>query len=182
MRYHRLILLSSVLLGGLLPWPCVCQANEVSEAEIKAVFVYNFASFVRWPSDIADSGNFSVCALGEDEVTRLLPKVVDGEAVGDEVLRFHPKTASDDLRTCRILYIASVDQPLVENILVALQGTSVLTVSSQEGFAQRGGAIELGRKGRNVHPVINKTTIRDARLRVSAPLMRLATVIEVEAR
>jgi len=58
--------------------------------------------------------------------------------------------------------------------LEALRGSSVLTVGEAEGFARRGGAIELRKEGDEIHFEINVDAAERAELQVSAQLLKLA--------
>jgi predicted DNA binding CopG/RHH family protein len=53
----------------------------------------------------------------------------------------------------------------------------VLTVSDLESFETRGGMIALVRKDRRIHPRINIDTVEKSKLKISAKLLNLATVI-----
>ena len=150
-------------------------AQPATEAEVKAVYVYNFASFVSWPSppEHTPGQPFRICALGENPVSQLLPKVIDGEKIHGRPLEFHKIADSDTPKDCQILFVASMDRERIAAVLDSAQNQSILTVGEQNGFARSGGHIELGLSGSRIRLIINRQRIDQSGLRVSAKLYRL---------
>jgi hypothetical protein len=177
-------MLGSGLLVLLATWlmsaTTVLAAQPPAETEVKAVYVYNFASFVSWPADSTAAVNspFQICALGENPVTELLTQVVEGEKVQGRPMEFRFIESSADATPCQILFLATSDQLLIAHTLQAVQTLPVLTVGEQAGFAQHGGHIELSLRGSRIHPIINRQSVDRSKLRISAKLYRLATVLD----
>ena len=155
-------------------------AVEVSEeAAIKAVYIFNFVSFVEWPENNNPASTiFTVCTLGEDDVTALIPGIIENEQLGQMHLEHLALSSSDELQACRILYLSTVDDETMSNIRNAVNGLPILTVSDQAGFAARGGHIEFGLLLKRVHTIINRRSIDASGLKVNAQLYRLATVVD----
>jgi hypothetical protein len=159
--------------------PVTAADRSVAEAQVKAVYIYNFASFVRWPNDSSahSSSPFLICAIGNDEVSSLLPGVLEGESVSRQPLHFRQLGGADNPSECKIIYFAEELAPPSLALLTELAGQPVLTVSQDNGFARAGGHIELSLKQNRVHPIINRTAANASGLRVSSQLYRLSTVI-----
>ena len=155
-------------------------AQPATEAEVKAVYVYNFASFVSWPSSSEHTPGlpFRICALGENSVSQLLPKVIDGEKVNGRPMEFHKIADSDTPIDCQILFVASQDRERIAAVLNRVQNQPILTVGEQNGFARTGGHIELRLSGSRIRLIINRQRIDQSALRVSAKLYRLAHVLD----
>ena len=158
----------------------VTAAEPAVETEVKAVYVYNFASFVSWPETSAGEAQqpFLICALGENQVTKLLTQVIEGEQVYGRPMQFRSIHNAADAVACQILFLASRDMTTTTQALRAVQTLPVLTVGEQAGFARDGGHIELSLRGNRIHPIINRHTVERSQLRISAKLYRLATVLE----
>jgi hypothetical protein len=126
----------------LLLHTTVATAQSLSEYEVKAAFLYKFASFVQWPDD-ADARPICIGILGEDHFGGALDQVVRGKMVRGRpfiIRRFHsPAEAAH----CEILFISDSERPKLPEILIILRGKPVLTVSEVPGFCERGGAINL---------------------------------------
>lgn len=154
--------------------------ESFGENEVKAVFLYNFASFVNWPQDARQdpAKPFRYCVL-DDEIALVLQKVLKGETMAGRPLNVQGEVTSASLAECHILYMGknslrgSEGWGLVREALAA----HVLTVSDLESFETRGGMIALVRKDRRIHPRINIDTVEKSKLKISAKLLNLATVI-----
>src|SRR5262249_1421041 len=129
-------------------WPALflsagaLQAQSASEYEIKAAFLYKFASFVAWP---AGGSNSPVCigVLGADRFGESPARVGQGKKVGVRsfaVQRLHPVK---DAAHCEIVFISGSEEGKIREILSSLRGKPVLTVSEVPGFCEHGGSINL---------------------------------------
>ncbi|HVS75725.1 MAG TPA: YfiR family protein, partial [Steroidobacteraceae bacterium] len=75
---------------------------------------------------------------------------------------------------CHILYISSSEAQQLPQILSALQGRYVLTVSDLDHFARRGGMIRFVLLDHHVRLRINAQAARAAGLTLSSKLLRAA--------
>ena len=76
-----------------------------------------------------------------------------------------------------MLFISASEQDGLAGILDALAGLGVLTVGETEGFARRGGMIEMKVSGNKIRLELNVTAIRDAGLAVSSQLLNVSSVV-----
>jgi hypothetical protein len=64
----------------LVPGPA--SAQEVTEAALKAAFVYNFAKFTEWPADaMPASSPIMMCVHGDPAVADALARAVKGRVI-----------------------------------------------------------------------------------------------------
>lgn len=170
-----------VLVLGLLGLtPVAAGAEEpFSEADVKAVFLYNFANFVSWPAtpEKDPSKPFRYCVL-DDEVAPVLEKVLRGESVDGRPMFLQREVTGAGLSACHVLYLGrrSLDSAEPWNLVRQAPAAQVLTVSDLDGFQERGGMVALVRKGRRIHPSINLSVVERSKLRISAKLLNLATI------
>lgn len=153
---------------------------EFSEDQIKAVYLFNFATFIRWP-DSAFSEHpeaFYFCALNEQSpIIKILKKVINGQTSGGRKLVFRQINNQNDLKGCQLLYFQVDEQSKLAELLPELQGRSILTVSDMAHFAERDGMIGIARNNKHLHPMINVQHLEQAGLKASAKLLRLASVV-----
>src|SRR6185503_1902006 len=111
-----------------------------SEYELKAAFIYNFAKFVEWPVEaFPDKGApIVVGVVGDDPFNGSLDSVVGKSANGRQVA-IRRLSASQDLRSCHMLFVSSSEWKRLGEIVASVDGASVLTVGEMEGFASNGG-------------------------------------------
>lgn len=152
-------------------------AQHSREYDLKAVFLYNFASFVEWPRSAfprADSP-FVIATLGRDPFGHALNDVVAGERVHGHpiVVRRYNSIQQVRAQPPHILFICASEGERVAAIVNDLRGLPILTVSDVPGFLQVGGAIGFSTSNR-VQLRINSEAARRAGLSISSKLLRLA--------
>ena len=169
-RRLALLLIASGLLGAAAP---------VSEYQLKAVFLFNFAQFVEWPPAALPRENapFVIGVLGKDPFGTDLDDVVRGETVSRHplaVARYHNVA---EVRDCQILFIAASELAQLEGILTALKGRSILTVTDAEGPTVRGVMIGLVRQDNRIRLRIDLQASKASNLTISSKLLRPAEIV-----
>jgi hypothetical protein len=146
--------------------------------EIKALFLYNFANFVFWPSSAFESPSSPIryCVTSSSKVVDTLTDLIDGEKVGGRPLTLQWVNTRVEMKNCHILFLHEDESERFITVR-QIQSKGILTVSDGEDFAAQGGMISLVRDSNRVRLVINRNTVDAARLRISAKLLRLAKLI-----
>src|SRR5215475_4960417 len=98
------VVLSFVL---LLAMTAVSVPQKVSEYQVKAVYLFNFAKFVEWPPQALarDSSRFTICLMG-DPFEGALERIVEGEVLDGRSLVVQRVRPGEELRSCQILYVS----------------------------------------------------------------------------
>jgi hypothetical protein len=172
----RLYRLGSLLISLILTsWAGPLRA-EVTEADLKAAFVYNFTKFVEWPAEAFNSSPDSVtlCLLGAREPLFDALAEMRGMPVKNRSLRVRSVTRNDTLRTCQMLIVAESEAEHFETVLRRLEGVPVLTVNGSDRFLDAGGIIGLTTEGPKVRFEINLAAARRNNLVLSSNLLKLA--------
>jgi YfiR/HmsC-like len=169
-REIALLVIASGLAGAAAP---------VSEYQVKAVFLFNFAQFVEWPTSAFPRPNapFVIGVLGQDPFGVNLDEVVRGETVNKRplaVARFHDISEVHD---CQILFIPSAELAHLDQILTALKGRSVLTVTDANDPSQRGVMIALVTQDSRIRLRIDLQAARAGNLTISSKLLRPAEIV-----
>jgi len=162
-----------------LPGGGRAQEPPVTEYQLKAAFLFNFAQFVEWPADAAPDSTAPVVigVLGDDPFGPVLDETVRGERVGSrgfEVRRF--RTAGEVTR-CDILFISRSEAGRMGDILAALDHRPVLTVSDADDFDRQGGMIRFVTEHSRIRLRVNLDATAAAGLTLSSKLLRLAEVV-----
>jgi len=149
------------------------------EYQIKAAFLHHFASFVDWPADaMPASAPIVIGLIGDDPFGHAIDdvitakSVVNGHRVSVRRLRWN-----DPIANCQIVFISSSELEHLDAILEELKERSVLTVADLDGFAQRGGIIELRTSSGRVKFDINTSAAAAAHLKISSKLLQVARVV-----
>ena len=146
------------------------------EYQVKAVFLFNFAQFVSWPSTQPPDTPFVIGIVGDDPFNSYLDETVRGEKVNNRLLTTQRFRRGRDPHNCNILFISQSERDRAAQIVSSLKGRSVLTVSDIEGFGDLGGMIELFTEKNKIHVRINLEAVKAANLKVSSKLLRVAEV------
>jgi hypothetical protein len=152
------------------------EAQSASEYEVKAAFLYKFASFVEWPSAPAGAP-ICIGVLGADRFGESLERIVRGKQVGDRAFAIQRFRTVVEASRCEIVFISASEQGKLREILGLLRGKPVLTVSEIPDFCQHGGAINLKVIDAAIHFEINPVAGERSGIRFSSKLLSLAKVI-----
>ena len=170
--------LALVLLLGLSPLVTLHASEGTRAADLKAAFLYNFARFAVWPVDVVPSGGpLKFCILGDWFVARSLEKAVQGKTIDGHSLIVSRLTDDVALRSCQILYAGRVDQARALELLGAVEGAPVLTVSDLDTFAQIGGTATFYIDDNRMRFAVNMDSARRSKVQLSAQLLRLAKLV-----
>ena len=165
--------ISALLLSGTL------QAAAPTEYQLKAVFLFNFAQFVDWPQESFPEAQMPLVigVLGEDPFGTYLDEIVSGETVNNRRLEIQRYRRVDEMKTCHILFISQSESKRLEQIVAALKGRSILTVSDSDGFTRYGGMIRFVTEKNKLRLRINLEAATAANLTISSKLLRPAEIV-----
>ena len=164
------------LLALCLAGPLAAQASR--EYDLKAVFLFNFVTFVDWPANaLPDKGPFVIGVLGDDPFGNALDEVVAGETIRGVPLQVRRCRTLEEARQCQILFISASEAAKLPEILKDLRGRPVLTVADLPRFPEVGGVIGFS-TGTRLQLLVNPTAAQRAGLVISSKLLRVAKVVE----
>jgi len=185
----------------LLVVPIMAQGEDESapnrEYQVKAAFLYNFINFVDWPNEkVADSNDtVTIGIIGSNPFGEAFEAVKDKKIKGKKlVIKQFPgfeeyKTKAKDkakyreeyeaeyknvLKKCHIVFISSLEEKHLEEILNLVKNSDVLTVGESEAFLNSGGAINFVMEQKKVRFEINLTAANRTKLKIRSQLLRLA--------
>jgi hypothetical protein len=148
------------------------REHKPNEYEVKAVYLYNFGKFVRWPS--ATGETFAICVLGQDPFGPALNATVAGETINGANITAARISRVEEAANCRIVFISSSEEARLKQILSALDRSSVLTVSDLPQFSRHGGMVEFVFDGKKIRFEVNLAPAEHAGLEFSSELLKLA--------
>jgi hypothetical protein len=145
------------------------------EYELKAAFLYKFASFIEWPAEMAN-GPMCIGVIGEDPFGAVLDEVVKGKAINGRPFRVVRFRTGQDASRCQIVFLSAPEQPRLRTLLEQLRRAAVLTVSDRPDFCQNGGIINFEILDNRLHFEINLEAAERAGLKISSKLLMVAKV------
>lgn len=164
-----------VLIGAAAPISAQDQQESI-EAEVRAVYLYNFARYITWPDAAFPNAQTPVriCVQGSASFGDALDRAVAGETVNGRALEAVRLRESDSPQGCHILYVALSEARRLPALLATVKSRPVITVGSHDRFLDHGGMIRFRRVDNRVRFDINLTSLESSGLRVSARLLGVA--------
>jgi len=157
----------------LVPGPA--SAQDVTEAALKAAFVYNFAKFTEWPSDaVSASSPLMMCVHGDPAVADALARAVKGRMIAGHGITV--SQAAPAVRgTCHVVYVSGRSADQATQIVAGLRDLPILTISDIDGFAEKGGIAQFFFERGQLRFFVHLESVTRSRLQISSRLLALAT-------
>jgi hypothetical protein len=168
-----------LVLWSAVSSPLSAQSSVSKEYQIKAVFLFNFAQFVKWPDRVFTRSDepFRIGILGDDPFDGFIDATVQGEKVDGHPLVIQRYASVADIKVCQILFISRSESEKMEGILSDLKGKNILTVADSEGFIKSGGIVLLSKEENKIRLQINLEAAKNANLSISSKILRLAEIV-----
>jgi hypothetical protein len=161
--------------AACLLFASAARPQNVTEPALKAAFVYNFAKFTEWPSDVLPAtASFSACVLGDDSVGDALARTVQGRQLAGHTISVSRVQLAGPLRACHLLYVSGVTPAQIAVVVTAVRGAPVLTISDIDDFPGLGGIAQVFVENGKMRFDLNLDLARRARLQLSSKLLALA--------
>lgn len=150
--------------------------EKYSEYQVKATFLYNFISFVEWPQSTENRGSITVCTFGETPVFSNLA-AFDGDKVRGKTVEIERIKTINEADKCDVLFLAVSERDKARKLLSHIKNLPVLSVSDIPGFVESGGIIQFVEEGSKVRFKINLNAAKDAGLKISSRLLKIAYIV-----
>jgi hypothetical protein len=165
-----LALLLSPFLAG------VSTSQSLSEAQVKAAMVYNFASFTEWPDPAAAGRPLVVGVLGNDALAKAVQGM--GKLGNGREVEVRTLGEGENLAHCQVLYFAGISDRAAAATLARVAALPVLTVGEQEHFTQLGGIIRVYQEGSRLRFDVDVSHATSVRLKISSRVLNLARLVK----
>ena len=172
--------LAVVALGVALFPGKASAADESVEYAVKAAFLHKFGSFVEWPPTAfaSPTSSFLLCVVGEDPFGAALDKAVSGQQIAQRPVEVRRLKAVRPDSGCQIVYLAASEAQRSAQIIEALRGSSVLTVSDGRSPGVATGIINFVIKDNRVRFDIDDEAAAQNRLAISSKLLSVALSVK----
>jgi hypothetical protein len=150
------------------------RAQTLDEARVKARLAITLARYTQWPAAAFTSPTDPLlfCVVHRNEM--LIAAFVE---LGDQAVAGHPikvVTSLPPAGTCHALFVHESAERRGAAALGAVAAQPVLTIGDGDGFAARGGMVELVNFNDATRLDVNLKVIRAARLDLSSQVLKLA--------
>jgi hypothetical protein len=175
-------ILSRALVAGTVAAGLMATAAQaaVSEAQVKAAYLYKLASFVRWPPTAYTdpAAPLRICVAGRNDIHGVVEVLVRGQdasgrhLAAEQIDPAHPERAG----RCQILFVGRGDAAS-RGLLAQAAQRPVLTVTDRNA-GTRGGIVEFVVAGGNIRFAIHRQAADARQLTLSSKLLAVAASVE----
>jgi hypothetical protein len=171
-----LVVLSPLLFVDTLSRSATVRPDLSLEAQVKAVFLFNFAQFTEWPRDTFENQDSPIVIgiFGADPFGEFLDQTVQNERVHGRPIRVERYRSLAQVKNWHMVYVGSADSERVEQVLGSIKYKPILTVSEIEIAPNQAIIIRFVIKKGKVRFIINAQAARNARLALSSKLLHAA--------
>lgn len=179
MKKYDLALLAILLLSVN-----ILQA-QVSEYEVKAVFLERFTRFIEWPaeSSVYDTTKpFIIGIFGKNPFNSKLEKFYSTQEIKGKKVEILEIDNLDEIVKCHLLYVSKSAKDKLFDILVYTKDKPILTIGDTKGFAEQGIFINLITVGQRIRFEISEAALRDSNFTVSYRLLKEAIIVKLSSK
>jgi hypothetical protein len=152
---------------------------SVTEDQVKAAYMFNFAKFVEWPGEVfsASAASMNFCAWGHNAVVDEVDSLVQGKAINGHPIKVRQLGRPEEVKQCHLVFVATANPRQQQQLLQAVKGLPVLLVGNDAGFARSGGIIGFVMENTKVSFEVNLSAAQEAHLKISSKLLAIARIV-----
>ncbi|PNV82793.1 MAG: hypothetical protein C0627_08480 [Sulfurimonas sp.] len=166
----KIVLFISVLFGSLMS---LYASDE--ERNLQAVFFSKSAKFIEWPQK--NQEKFVITIIDDNPFENILEELYEDKQINSKHVEIRYAKKIEELSGSDIVYITVKNPDFMQEIIAYAQANSILSISPQRGFAQRGGIIQLGFVARRAHLIINHEASLASGIKISSSLLAIAAQV-----
>jgi hypothetical protein len=157
----------------------LAEETVSKEYQIKAAYLYNFAKFVEWPADSFANGDspLVIGVFGQNPFGKELEAIAQAHQINGRPIVIRSITSAAGAAGVHLMFICATDDNQVAAILGSLKNTAILTVGESRKFMDAGGIIDFVREADKVRFEVSAMEAERHGLKISAQLLKLATVV-----
>ncbi len=150
-------------------------ADAVTEYDLKAAYLLNFASYVEWPNPPEP---VTICVYGDNPFKAATIATLLEAKAGQINADFTYPRRLEPLTDCKILYLALSEQEHFGKIIALLRNAPVLIVTDVQDGLPQGAMINLIAESNRLAFEINIGTVLASKLKISSKMLKLAKTVQ----
>lgn len=144
------------------------SAASFKSYEVKAVYLFRIANFIRWNDESTmDTVNF--CVIGDKKVSQVLTEITTGKSIRSLAINVQQSITS----LCDITYFSEHSN---SQFTRKDHSPHTVTISDIPNFTDMGGVIELTHIDNKLKPKINLANAKQGEYVIGSNLLRIAIV------
>ncbi len=176
-KYAAKRLISIALFAISIVCSNLAFANNL-EYKIKAVLAFKILSYIQFPASSAgfEENIFKIGFSGNDAELAVF-KSLESKKVKGRKISVEQITSTDNLASFSSVFISQHSGLPWQKVLVALKGTSTLTLGEADSFAETGGIIGFYKFQDKIRFLINREAAENSGLKINAQLFRVGKLV-----
>ena len=170
-----LLIASTGLLGSRVG---LAQQPAVLDDEVKAAFLYHFATYVEWPERAQGNESITIAVLGAPTVVAQLRTFLPGRTIQERPVVVRTITNINEARDAHVLFIGAENNGRLRQIIDRVGQRPVLIVTDAEDGLGEGAMVNFQVVEERLRFEISQAAAERAGLMLSSRL--LATALRVE--
>jgi hypothetical protein len=119
------------------------QIHTFAQVEkTEAAFIFNFASFINWPTEY-QKGDFEIAVLGASPIVKELETLTIGKKIGVQSIKIKKINTFKELGVTNILFVPNDQEYRLREAAKYTESTPVLVISESEGSSKKGSTINF---------------------------------------
>lgn len=152
------------------------DSTQNIEKEVKAAYLYKFASYIEWPEGTFSSAENPVVVgvIGADALGDELQRIVVGRTSNGRALVVKKLRRGDSIAGIHILFIGALEKEFLIEILNTAKGQPVLTVSESDQAYALGSMINFRVAEAKMRFEVALKPVVSSHLKISARMLAVA--------
>lgn len=169
-----------MLLAVVVPIDAVAaqqpERPEVAERQVKAAYLYKFASYVRWPADsfAHERSPIVIGVIGADPIAADLARMVKGKSVDGRPLVARRIRTGQSLKGLHILFVGRMSHSRLAETIAATRGQPLLVVSDSQQAQALGSMVNFVVVDQRLRFEVALGPVSNQRLKLSALMLTAA--------
>jgi hypothetical protein len=173
--FARLAVAASVAATALIS---LAQEPVYDVDQVKAAFLYHFGTYVQWPTVAPSSDPITIVVLGDAAVAAQLTQFLPGRRIQGRAVEVRTVARIEDLGSEEILFIGSVHNARLEELVASVAQRPVLVVADAEDGLERGAMLNFQLVDSRVRFEISVPRAEEAGHMLSSRLLSAALRVE----
>lgn len=150
-------------------------ADAVTEYDLKAAYLLNFASYVEWPNPPEP---VTICVYGDNPFKAATIATLLEAKAGQINADFKYPRQLEQLTDCNILYLGLSEHENFGKAIAMVRNAPVLIVTDVQDGLPQGVMINLIAESNRLRFEINIGTVLASKLKISSKLLKLAKIVQ----
>lgn len=121
----------------------VAQQPEFLEDEVKAAFLYHFATYVEWPESMRRSESITIAVLGAPAVVTQLRAFLPGHTIQNRPVVVRALSNINDVRDAHVLFIGAENNGRLRQLVDRVGQRPVLVVTDAADGLEHGAMVNF---------------------------------------